>query len=112
LDLLLKKAVKFNYYFLLLTSYFSLTFAQAPDTLWTKTFGGPLDDFGMSMQQTSDSGYIITGWTESFGSGNVDVYLIKTNASGDTVWTRTYGGTSEDGGNWVEQTSAWLRMMF
>ena len=83
----------------------ALFIAQIPDTAWTKTYGGPLDDFGMSLQQTSDSGYIICGWTESFGSGNVDVYLIKTNANGDTVWTQTYGGPQEDGGNWVEQIS-------
>ncbi len=82
-----------------------LIFGQGPDTLWTRTYGGALDDFGMSLQQTSDSGYVMTGWTESFGAGDVDVYLIKTNASDDTLWTRTYDGIMEDGGNSVQQTS-------
>ncbi|UCG92902.1 MAG: T9SS type A sorting domain-containing protein [candidate division WOR-3 bacterium] len=82
-----------------------LVFAQGPDTLWTRTYGGALDEFGMSLQQTADSGYVMTGWTESFGAGDVDVYLIKTNANGDTLWTRTYGGTMEDGGNSVQQAS-------
>jgi hypothetical protein len=75
------------------------------DTLWTRTYGGASDDYGYSVQQTSDSGYVIAGVTESFGAGNADVYLIKTNASGDTLWTRTYGGPSWDYGNSVQQTS-------
>jgi len=79
-------------------------FAQGPDTLWTKTYGGENWDEGFSVQETSDSGYIITGRTNSFGVGQFDVYLIKTNANGDTLWTRTYGGINQDGGYSVQQT--------
>jgi hypothetical protein len=75
------------------------------DTLWTRTFGGTDNDGGTSVQQTSDSGYIIAGTTESFGAGNDDVYLIKTDASGDTLWTRTFGGASNEWGYSVQQTS-------
>ena len=64
----------------------------AGDTLWTKTFGGSISDHGKSIQQTKDEGYIIAGETFSFGAGGVDVWLIKTNAAGDTLWTKTYGG--------------------
>ena len=74
------------------------------DTLWTRTYGGTNDDKGYSVQQTSDRGYIVAGNTYSFGSGWADVYLIKTNASGDTLWTRTYGGTNYDWGKSVQQT--------
>jgi len=74
------------------------------DTLWTRTYGGAGDDYGESVQQTTDGGYIIAGYTTSYGAGNDDVYLIKTNASGDTLWTRTYGGTSSDYGESVQQT--------
>jgi len=75
------------------------------DTLWTRTFGGTRDDCGWSAQQTSDGGYVIAGWTNSFTDTVGDVYLIKTDASGDTLWTRTYGGTSNDWSYSVQQTS-------
>ena len=68
------------------------------DTLWTRTYGGPDGDRGHSVQQTADGGYIIAGSTNSFGAGRRDVYLIKTNAQGDTLWTRTYGGSDDDAG--------------
>jgi len=79
-------------------------FAQ-PDTLWTKTYGGTGADVGYSVQQTSDGGFIIAGYTSSFGAGSNDVWLIKTDASGDTLWTRTFGGSESDVGNSVCQTA-------
>lgn len=75
------------------------------DTLWTRTYGGNHDDRGYSVQQTLDSGHIIAGLTGSFGAGSCDVYLIKTNAQGDTLWTRTYGGANPDHGSSVAQAS-------
>ncbi len=76
-------------------------FAQGPDTIWTKTYGGAVDDYGASVQVTADSGYIIVGNTNSFGAGNVDVYLLKTDTNGDTLWAKTYGRANEDVGNSV-----------
>jgi len=74
------------------------------DTLWTRTYGGTAMDVGCSVLQTTDGGFVIVGYTSSFGAGGLDVYLIKTNASGDTLWTRTYGGPNNDYGNSVHQT--------
>jgi len=73
-------------------------------TVWTKTYGGTGDDWGRSVQETQDGGYIIAGWTESFGAGNGDVYLIKTDSLGSTIWTKTYGGTEWDEGHSVQET--------
>jgi hypothetical protein len=98
----------FSFLFFLLTVYCivpTVLYAQAPDTLWTKTYGGTGDDYGYSVQQTSDGGYIIAGWTESFGAGQSDVYLIKTDSFGDTLWTKTYGGSENDEGYSVQQTT-------
>ena len=75
------------------------------DTLWTKTFGGIEDDLGRSVVQTTDGGYIITGYTSSYGAGSYDVYLIKTDSLGDTLWTKTFGGIEDDGGYSVVQTN-------
>ncbi len=74
------------------------------DTLWTKTYGGSGFDRGSSVQETTDCGYIVTGWTSSFGAGYSDVYLIKTDSSGDSLWTKTYGGAKSDEGNVVQET--------
>jgi len=72
---------------------------------WNRTFGGFGWDAGMSVQQTSDGGYVIVGGTESFGAGDVDVWLLKINALGVKEWDRTFGGSQSDTGWSVQQTS-------
>jgi hypothetical protein len=79
--------------------------AHPGDTLWTRTYGGGADDLAADIQQTSDGGYIMVGHTKSFGAGLYDVYLVKTDANGDTLWTRSYGGTHYDYSSSVRQTA-------
>jgi uncharacterized delta-60 repeat protein len=72
---------------------------------WAKTYGGTSDDRASSVQQTSGGGYIVAGYTNSFGAGNYDFFLIKTDANGNIIWAKTYGGTSDDYAYSVQQTS-------
>jgi len=72
---------------------------------WSKTYGGANDEFGYAIQQTSDNGYIIVGSTTSFGAGAEDVYLIKTDANGNILWTKAYGGTMNEVGYSIQQTT-------
>jgi len=96
-----KKSIKFFLVLLFLTGIAS---AQ-PDTLWSKRFGGGHLDEGSCVQQTTDGGFIITGYTFSYGEGLADVWLIKTDDSGDTLWTKTFGGDRDDKANYVQQTT-------
>jgi len=75
--------------------------------VWTKAYGGSLNDEGYYVQQTSDNGYIITGATRSFGAPDENVYVIKTDANGDTLWTQMYNGTGtySEIGQVVHQTA-------
>ncbi len=72
---------------------------------WAKTYGGIDDDYAYSVQQTSDGGYIVAGWTYSFGAAEKDILLIKTDANGNVQWAKTYRGTDEDWAYSVQQTS-------
>jgi len=72
---------------------------------WSQTYGGDYNDVAYSVQETADAGFIVSGYTRSFGSGGDDVYLIKTDMYGDTIWTKTYGGLSNDAGTSVIETA-------
>lgn len=72
---------------------------------WNITFGGTGADMGMSVVQNSDGGYTIGGLTASFGAGGNDMWLIKTDATGNMAWNKTYGGTGREQVNWMIQTS-------
>ncbi len=67
--------------------------------LWQKTFGGFANDVGKSVIQVPDSGYIVAGFTSSFGAGGYDAYILRTDKAGTLIWQKTFGGTDWDFAN-------------
>ena len=71
-------------------------YTRPPSEEWNKTFGGTRDDGACSVQPTSDGGYIIAGYTNSFSAGGDDVWIIKTDSEGCEIWQKTFGGADDD----------------
>ncbi len=72
---------------------------------WAKTFGGGYDDSGASIQETAGGGFIIAGNSNSFdNSMGVEIFLVRTDALGEAMWTKTYGQKSDEYGNSVCQS--------
>lgn len=71
---------------------------------WAKAYGGAGDDQPRFAEQTTDGGYILSGYTTSFGAGSLDAYLVKTDSAGNLQWSNAYGGAGSDRGSMVRQT--------
>ncbi len=72
---------------------------------WSKTFGGVGGESATSIRLIESGGFILAGVTNSFGAGSNDMYLIKLNNSGDSVWSKTYGYSGNEGPNEVQRTN-------
>lgn len=72
---------------------------------WNRTFGGGGVDNAVSVQEVSTGGFILTGATNSYGAGDMDVWLIRTDSYGRHIWNRTFGGKYDDIGYYVIETS-------
>ena len=73
--------------------------------IWQRTYGGPGSEEANSVIQTSDGGYLLIGWTDSFGAGYDDIYLLRVNSTGDSLWAKTFGSIFYDKGFSAVETS-------
>ncbi len=92
---------------LLLLAIVTHAWAQAPDTLWTKTYGGATDDWGYDIVQAADGNFVISGATKSYGTNPTagNAWILKIDGNGDTLWTKVYGGTGGEDVDAIQQTS-------
>ncbi|HYV93854.1 MAG TPA: T9SS type A sorting domain-containing protein [Chitinophagales bacterium] len=75
-----------------------------PDTCWTRCFGGSNLDGAYSLQQTTDSGYIVAGATNSIGNGGSDYWIAKIDKSGNLEWDHSFGGSLDEYALSIDQT--------
>jgi hypothetical protein len=80
-------------------------FDSSGNYLWTRTLGGSSSEYGYSVVEASDGGFVVAGYTSSFGAGSSDVLLAKFDASGNDLWTRVLGGSTLDEGWGVVEVS-------
>ncbi len=100
----MKKHLAFRNFLGILLFLFLSGSLSAQSTFYKKyDYAG--DEFGHFVIKTSDGGYAIIGTTNSLGAGNYDVWLLKMDSSGDTLWTKTYGGPDDDEGYCLRETN-------
>jgi hypothetical protein len=73
--------------------------------LWQNAYGGPGADYATSIATISGDGFIVAGWTNSFGAGGNDAWLLRLDNTGGVIWQKAYGGAGEDVALSVEPTS-------
>ena len=74
------------------------------NSIWSETYGGSQNDWAYSVQQASDKGYILAGYTESFGAGGKDMWIVKTDLNGNKEWDIPLGGAYDDAAKSVKET--------
>lgn len=83
----------------------SFNYSGQAQIAFSKEYGGIENEDGRWMEQTADSGFILTGMTNTYSNGQADVWLVRTDAYGNTLWNKSFGGTQYDFGNMVRNTS-------
>jgi len=73
--------------------FYLLKIDSTGNQLWQKTYGGSKNENGLYVEQTYDKGFILSGWTNSFGAGDYDGYIVKTDSNGNFKWKKTFGST-------------------
>ena len=79
-----------------LADFYLVKTDEVGNLLWNQTYGGTENDNPLSMIQTNDGGFALAGYTESFGAGSSDFWLVKTDSLGNMEWNKTYGGSGSD----------------
>jgi hypothetical protein len=103
--MLQKNVFLFGVVLFVLLSFYPIIFVGAASGMWDQTYGGVGIDGASAVVETSDGGFAIAGGTNSYGAGESDFWLIKTDGSGNTQWNRTYGGQGFDGALAMVETS-------
>ncbi|MFN8144312.1 MAG: T9SS type A sorting domain-containing protein [Bacteroidia bacterium] len=89
----------------LLALLLSFGYSGKAQIAFSKEYGGVENEDGRWMEQMPDSGFILTGMTNTYSNGQADVWLVRTDAYGNTLWNKSFGGTQYDFGNMVKPTS-------
>lgn len=97
----MKQFFSISFFFLLI----SISFSGTAQIAFSKEYGGVYDEDGRWMEQMPDSGFILTGMTNTYSNGQADVWLVRTDAYGNTLWNKSFGGTQYDFGNMVKPTT-------
>ncbi len=79
-----------------MNDFYLLKTDSTGNLLWSKTYGGSTIDICTGIEKCYDGGFLVYGKTNSFGAGGYDGWLIRTNSTGDTLWTKTIGTASLD----------------
>ena len=91
--------------------YWILKLGEEGDLEWEKSYGGSGNEHATSIQQTTDGGYIVAGYTDSFDGdvnekiGYYDYWILKLSSDGALEWEKCYGGTEDDRAKSIQQTT-------
>lgn len=78
---------------------------EGGDMLWSRTYGAAEEDYAFAAHELSDRGFIIAGYTASFGAGERDAWIIRMTEEGDIAWQKTYGGGDRDYVKSIQETT-------
>jgi len=87
------------------SDYYLIKIDADGNELWSKTYGGVFHSYATSIVSTLDNGFIIIGYSQSFGEGHYDVYIVRCDSSGNILWNNSYGGSNWDRGFEIIQTA-------
>src|ERR1039458_2536636 len=78
------------------TDFYAIKIDSSCKFIWSGCYGGNINEEGYSVIPTMDKGYAFVGFTDSYGAGGYDVFLVKTDSMGREQWQKTYGGSNWD----------------